>query len=48
MYDKLTKKYGYRECDEKHILPNRKNKQNPKGNLKTTYYSFTCLLRNSE
>ena len=29
MYDKLTKKYGYRECDEKHILPNRKNKQNP-------------------
>ena len=28
MYDKLTKKYGYRECDEKHILPNAKNKQN--------------------
>ena len=28
MYDKLTKKYGHRECDEKHILPNAKNKQN--------------------
>ena len=30
MYDKLTKKYGYRECDEKHILPNSKNQQNLK------------------
>ena len=30
MYDKLINKYGYRECDEKHILPNAKNKQNLK------------------
>ena len=30
MYNKLTNKYGYRECDEKHILPNAKNKQNLK------------------
>ena len=28
MYDKLTNKYGYRECDEKHILPNAKNQKN--------------------
>ena len=30
MYDKLINKYGYRECDEKHILPNVKNNQNLK------------------
>ena len=30
MYDKLINKYGYRECDEKHILPNAKDNQNLK------------------
>ena len=39
MYDKLTNKYGYRECDEKHILPNAKNKQN----LKKCEYIYILL-----
>ena len=30
MYDKLTNKYGYRECDETHILPNSKSQRNLK------------------
>ena len=33
MYDKLTKKHGYRECDEKHLLPKAKNQQNLKTNV---------------
>ena len=29
MYKILTEKYKYRECDEKHILPQSKNQRNP-------------------
>ena len=43
MYDKLTNKYGYRECDEKYILPNAKNKKNTKKCEYIYIYIYICV-----